>query len=107
MRHWNSVPAVMRKLFTIGWTVVKVAVAVAFVARCSLFLVRFDRYVRFVVPAWGKVLGMVLLPLGAATVLTCGGILSTRGILGSEDPLFPTEFVAWGPFQYVRNPMSL
>lgn len=44
---------------------------------------------------------------GAVLVLYCGAILSTRGILSRGDRLFPAEFVAFGPFRYARNPMSL
>ena len=52
-------------------------------------------------------LGLILVVLGGLAVLICGGTLSTRGILTSGDRLFPKEFVASGPFKYVRNPMSL
>ena len=42
--------------------------------------------------------GLILLSSGALLVLTCAGILSTRGILSPGDRLFPKEFVASGPF---------
>ncbi|HXC42086.1 MAG TPA: isoprenylcysteine carboxylmethyltransferase family protein [Candidatus Dormibacteraeota bacterium] len=52
--------------------------------------------------------GLVLATLGGFLVLLCGGLLSTRGILETPgDRWFPKEFVALGPFRYVRNPMSL
>jgi hypothetical protein len=45
----------------------------------------------------------------AAMVLICGAMLSTRGIgtLGGEQWFMPREFVATGPFRFVRNLMSL
>jgi protein-S-isoprenylcysteine O-methyltransferase Ste14 len=50
----------------------------------------------------------MFLIFGGVLVLTCGGILSTRGIYETPgDRLFPKEFVAFGPFRYLRNPMSL
>jgi protein-S-isoprenylcysteine O-methyltransferase Ste14 len=91
----------------ICWTLVKVAIAVVLVCWCALLLRHFDVYLPLTIPASTAEPGLVLLVCGAAIVLACGGILSTRGILRSEDPLFPKEFVASGPYKYVRNPMSL
>jgi len=60
-------------------------------------------------PAWVQVPGIVAVVAGAALVLLCGAMLSTRGIgtLRGEEWFMPREFVATGPFQFVRNPMSL
>ncbi len=95
------------RFLVICWTVIKVAIAVVLVCWCALLLRHFDLYFPFAIPASTAEPGLVLLVCGAAIVLACGGVLSTRGILQSGDPLFPKEFVASGPYKYVRNPMSL
>ncbi|MBV9007851.1 MAG: hypothetical protein JO354_01625 [Verrucomicrobia bacterium] len=69
----------------------------------------FDVRFRSFLPDWTRAIGLPLLLVGALLVLLCGALLSTRGILSrrGKDWLFPTEFIAFGPFRYVRNPMSL
>ena len=60
-------------------------------------------------PAWVQVPGIVAVVAGAALGLTCGAMLSTRGIgtLSGEEWFMPREFLASGPFRFVRNPMGL
>ena len=60
-------------------------------------------------PAWVQVPGIVAVVAGAALVLICSAMLSTRGIgtLSGEEWFMPREFVATGPFRFVRNLMSL
>src|SRR5262249_36281459 len=52
-------------------------------------------------PEWVQIPGIVAILSGASLGLTCGAILSTRGIgtLGGEEWFMPREFVATGPFR--------
>lgn len=98
----------MKRQTRIVWTVAKVSIAVTLAGWCALLLRRWDRYFGLSLPAWSRAVGVIFLVLSGLLVLVCGGILSTRDILETPgDRFFPKEFVASGPFRYVRNPMSL
>lgn len=60
-----------------------------------------------VLPAWSPSLGIVLAVAGGLVVLACAGvfIVRGRGTPAVFDP--PREFVAVGPYKYVRNPMYI
>jgi protein-S-isoprenylcysteine O-methyltransferase Ste14 len=56
-------------------------------------------------PEWSSLPGIVLMIIGGMLCLICVGVFIVRG-KGTPavfDP--PTEFVAVGPYKYVRNPM--
>ena len=97
----------VKQPLTVIWTLAKVVTAVSCVGWCALHVRKFDPYFGFVLPNWTRVPGLILLILGGILVLTCGGILSTRGFGTPGDRFFPKEFVVFGPFRYLRNPMSL
>jgi protein-S-isoprenylcysteine O-methyltransferase Ste14 len=98
----------MKRQPLIVWTVFKVAIAVAFVGWCALHLRRFDPYFGVSLPCWSHASGVIFMIAGALMILACGGILSTRGIFSMPgERLLPKEFVVFGPFRIVRNPMSL
>ncbi len=86
----------------------RVIAAISLTIWCVLHLQVFDHYFGFELPDVVRIPGIVLLATGGGLLLWCGGILGKVGILEEHgDRLFPTEFVARGPFRYVRNPMSL
>ena len=90
----------MKRIVVILWTILRVAAVVFLVGCASLHLRRFDGAMGVSLPQWLKPVGAVLLAIGGAAVLRCGAMLSTPGVL-------PKEFVVFGPFRYLRNPMSL
>ena len=98
----------MKRTSFVLWTLARVIAAISLTIWCVLHLRAFDHYFGFELPNVARILGIVLLAMGGGLVLWCGGILSGVGILEERgDRLFPTEFVASGPFRFVRNPMSL
>ncbi len=97
----------MKSPTVVWWTVAKVAIVLSFGGWCALFVRKFDLYFPFELPGLCRPVGIALMIIGGALALACGAILSTRGIGAPGDRLFPKEFVAFGPFRYVRNPMSL
>lgn len=59
-------------------------------------------------PRWTQLPGCLAIVVGAAGVLGCGIMLSTVGIGTLPGERFmPRDFVAFGAFRFVRNPMSL
>lgn len=73
----------------------------------ALTVRRFDAVLGVVQWRPATTVGMVLMMLGAGLAAVCGGVFAVRG-RGTPavfDP--PREFVALGPYRYVRNPMYL
>ncbi len=68
---------------------------------------RFDRTLGVTLPAWTEILGIIFMVGGGILALTCGGLFIVwgRGTPAPFDP--PKEFVALGPYKYVRNPMYI
>src|SRR5260370_23525065 len=66
-----------------------------------------DPKFRVLLPRWTEMPGVVFTVLGATLVLLCFGIFAVRG-RGTPSPLDPPkEFVALGPYRYVRNPIHI
>src|SRR3989442_5226985 len=56
-------------------------------------------------PAWPQPVGVVLMIVGVAVASSCVAVSGARG-RGTPAPFDPPrEFVAQGPYKYVRNPM--
>ena len=71
----------------------------------ALSVRRFDPEIGGVLPAWTRPLGVVLMIVGAAVAISCVVVFVARG-RGTPAPFDPPrEFVAQGPYRYVRNPM--
>lgn len=68
---------------------------------------RFDSGLSFEAPVWLRMMGWPLALAGALLAALCIGTFVTRG-RGTPAPFDPPrEFVASGPYRYVRNPMYI
>ena len=71
----------------------------------ALWARRFDPAVGVALPRWTPAIGVLVMAIGGAIVLLCIAWFVWRG-RGTPAPFdAPREFVATGPYQYVRNPM--
>jgi protein-S-isoprenylcysteine O-methyltransferase Ste14 len=92
---FRSVVIVVVILFAIGWL--------------TKYLRPLDALLGVELPAWVQLPGIVAIVAGTTLCLICAAMLSTRGIgtLHGEEWFMPREFLATGPFRFVRNPMSV
>lgn len=67
----------------------------------------FDARLTVTIPVWVFPLGWALIVLGGLVTFWCVSTFATRG-RGTPAPFDPPrEFVAMGPYRYVRNPMYI
>jgi protein-S-isoprenylcysteine O-methyltransferase Ste14 len=68
---------------------------------------RYDTTLGFALPEWTRALGIALLAAGGTLALACIATFVTRGE-GTPAPFDPPrQFVAAGPYKFVRNPMYI
>ncbi len=67
----------------------------------------YDQYLPILLPVWTGIPGIILVSVGGSLVLLCLSMFVIRGN-GTGAPFDPPrEFVAFGPYRYVRNPMYI
>ncbi|MFY9550306.1 MAG: isoprenylcysteine carboxylmethyltransferase family protein [Thermoanaerobaculia bacterium] len=68
---------------------------------------RLDPLILVTLPPWTAVGGVVLMVAGAVLAFACFGLFAASGALspGTHFP-DPEVFISWGPYKYVRNPMT-
>jgi protein-S-isoprenylcysteine O-methyltransferase Ste14 len=98
----------MRRFFAIAWKPVIVIAVWLAIGWLAGYVRPVDASLGTELPAWVQVPGAAVMLIGAIGVLGCGVMLSTRGIgtLPGPERLLPVDFLATGPFRFVRNPMS-
>ncbi len=98
-------PSLLVKIFTILRGLVYSALFIWFWAWLVLYVRRFDPSIPIALPAWLRPIGYVLAVAGALIAGACVATFVTRG-RGTPAPFDPPrEFVATGPYRWVRNPM--
>jgi protein-S-isoprenylcysteine O-methyltransferase Ste14 len=110
---WNNIKDTIRRVQRFASTPFRMVVILSAILLVIGWLMGYlrplDALLGVELPAWVQVPGIVAVVAGAALGLTCGAMLSTRGIgtLGGEEWFMPRKFLASGTFRFVRNPMSL
>ena len=97
----------MKQFFIIIRSIIYVPLFILFFGWLALNVRAYDTKVDVTIPFWTIPLGITLMIIGGVLVLICVLVFIFRG-KGTPavfDP--PTEFVAVGPYAYVRNPMYI
>ena len=95
----------MRTFFITLRTLIYVPSFILFFGCIALSVRAYDQTIGIALPAWTRAIGIIFMIVGSVLVLICVGVFVSRG-RGTPaifDP--PREFVALGPYKYVRNPM--
>lgn len=97
----------MKLFFIILRSIIYVPVFILFFGWLALNVRVYDSSLGVILPQWASIVGIFVMALGAILVLICVTVFAVRG-KGTPavfDP--PLEFVAIGPYAYVRNPMYI
>jgi protein-S-isoprenylcysteine O-methyltransferase Ste14 len=97
----------MATVFVAFRTLCYMAAFILFFGWLALRIQPWDESLKIPLPAWTTILGVVAGTIGGLIVLACGAVFVVRG-RGTPaifDP--PREFVASGPYKFVRNPMYI
>src|ERR1700741_2672388 len=97
----------MNLFFRIFRSIIYVPLFILFFGWIAERLRVYDPQIGITLPAWTNTVGIICMAAGSILVLAC---VSVFIVLGKGTPAFfdaPTEFVATGPYKYVRNPMYI
>ena len=95
------------RLFTLVRTLVYMTAFFFLWGYASLAVKRYDARLGGELPADARVIGVMLFALGIALAVSCGLAFTFYG-RGTPAPFdAPREFVAAGPYRWVRNPMYI
>ena len=97
----------MKTLFIAVRALIAMVVFLWLWAWVALGLRRYDHLYNLHLPAWTQMLAIPFAIAGAALCIACIGtfVVVGRGTPAPFDP--PRQFVAVGPYRYVRNPMYI
>lgn len=97
----------MRKLLVVLKSLLMAGCAVGIFGAITWQLPYLDALIPLDLPPWMAVGGVLLMAAGAILAFACFGLFSASGAL-SPHAHFPDPevFISWGPYKYVRNPMT-
>lgn len=95
----------MKLLFTIFRSIIYVPLFILFFRWLAINVRVYDTKIGVILPQWIKIFGVISMIIGGILVLICVLflVIKGKGTPAVFDP--PREFVAVGPYAYVRNPM--
>ena len=97
----------MKLFFTTLRSIIYVPLFILFFRWLALNVRGYDSRIGVTLPQWFTIIGIVAMVMGGILVIICVlvFIIRGKGTPAVFDP--PTQFVATGPYAYVRNPMYI
>ena len=97
----------MKLFFTILRSMFYVPLFILLFGWLALTIRVYDTKLGVILPQWTPIIGIVTMTVGSILILICVifFVIKGKGTPAVFDP--PTEFVAAGPYAYVRNPMYI